>query len=122
MHVLGVMLDTNFGACPLWKHLLTLQYLTIKLISLAYKFRSRCFWPRKGLYWNNFGAFSSKASTIEGLMEHITTVEAVKFVESCKEGNQINFLEELIYHCVVLFNFKIILMICYICKVTWQQR
>jgi len=52
-------------------------------------------------------------------MKHITTVEAVNFVESYKEGNQINFLEELIYHCVVLFNFKIILMICYICKITW---
>ena len=52
------------------------------------------------------------------VMEHITTADAVKFVESCKEGNQINFVKELIYHCFVLFNFKIILMICYICKVT----
>ena len=51
------------------------------------------------------------------VMEHITTADAVKFVESCKEGNRINFLEELIHHCVV-FNFKIILMICYVCKVT----
>jgi hypothetical protein len=45
-----------------------LSYLWIYMIGSrrGYKSRSWYFWPGKGLHWNSFRAFNSKASTVEG--------------------------------------------------------